>query len=320
MLHTLHNDQLWVQVSAHGAEPMHLRDKTGTELLWQGDPAVWPRRAPLLFPFIGRLKNETYTVGGQAYHIPIHGFGPDSDFTPVEQSDTALTLRLTDSDATRAQYPFAFQLDVRFTLDGNRLTKACTMTNRSDVPLAYELGGHEGYRVALAADECAADAYIDCGAETVLHPYCSDEALYLLDKTREVPLENGRLYLRPGLFAQDALILSDLKQRSLTHLEPSDHPVRLCLHRALEQPARFPRARHRADRKMGRAHPRARRVRNPALHGNGRSLSFSHTLRCISKTPQSAAFFVFRSSKACKKNSRQSAGRIQKGTDLINIL
>lgn len=216
MLHTLHNDQLWVQVSAHGAEPMHLRDKTGTELLWQGDPAVWPRRAPLLFPFIGRLKNETYTVGGQAYHIPIHGFGPDSDFTPVEQSDTALTLRLTDSDATRAQYPFAFQLDVRFTLDGNRLTKACTMTNRSDVPLAYELGGHEGYRVALAADECAADAYIDCGVETVLHPYCSDEALYLLDKTREVPLENGRLYLRPGLFDQDALILSDLKQRSLT--------------------------------------------------------------------------------------------------------
>ena len=50
MLHTLHNDQLWVQVSAHGAEPMHLRDKTGTELLWQGDPAVWPRRAPLHRP------------------------------------------------------------------------------------------------------------------------------------------------------------------------------------------------------------------------------------------------------------------------------
>jgi len=221
MQYTLQNDYLTVQVSPLGAEPMSLRGPDGVELLWQGVPAVWPRRAPLLFPFIGRLKGETFTVDGRPYHIPIHGFGPDSLFSCVQISRDSLTLRLTDTPKTLAQYPFAFQLDVKFTLEGNRLTKSCTMENRSDGTLWYELGGHEGYRIALAPDEIAADAYIQFSGETEIAPYLSDPHLFLLDKTRTLTLVDGRLYLRPGLFDLDALILRSPCQRMLTLVQ--DH-------------------------------------------------------------------------------------------------
>lgn len=207
MEYCLQNDVLTVRVGALGAEPLSLRGADGVELLWQGDPAVWPRRAPLLFPFIARLQDETYTVDGKPYRIPIHGFAPDSVFTCAAHRPDRLTLRLTDTPATRACYPFSFCLDVTFTLAGRTLTKACTMTNRSDRPLWYELGGHEGYRVALAPGEQMQDAYVDFDGAAALFPYCCTPSLLMRDAHRTVALEDGRLYLRDGLFAQDALIM-----------------------------------------------------------------------------------------------------------------
>lgn len=216
MISTLQSGRLAAAVSTRGAELMHLCDERGTERLWQGAPAVWDRRAPLLFPFIGRLKDERYTVDGTPYHIPIHGFAPESEFTAVSASQDALHLRLTDTPQTRAQYPFPFVLDVLFALSENQLTKTFRMTNPGDRPLWYELGGHEGYRTAIAPGETTADAYIQCTGETALHPFVSDSRLFLLPEKRTIPLTDGRLALRPGLFAQDALILDDLHTRTLT--------------------------------------------------------------------------------------------------------
>lgn len=216
MIYTLQTGRMAATISTHGAELMHLLDESGTERLWQGDAAVWDRRAPLLFPFIGRLKGETYTVDGTPYRIPIHGFAPESDFSVVSASDTALHLRLTDTPETLRHYPFPFVLDVSFCVKENQLTKTFCMTNTGGRTLWYALGGHEGYRTAIAPGETTADAYIQYTGETALHPLMSDDQLFLLPQKRTLPLKDGRLALRPGLFAQDALILDDLHTRTLT--------------------------------------------------------------------------------------------------------
>jgi len=61
-----------------GAELWSILDKhTLTEHLWQGDPAVWGRRAPNLFPICGKLVNDSCVINGKTYHIPMHGFARD---------------------------------------------------------------------------------------------------------------------------------------------------------------------------------------------------------------------------------------------------
>ena len=50
----LSNDILTVEVSAHGAELQSIR-KGDVEYLWQGDPAFWGRRSPVLFPIVGSV-------------------------------------------------------------------------------------------------------------------------------------------------------------------------------------------------------------------------------------------------------------------------
>lgn len=68
-------------VSAHGAELQSLRFD-GREYLWQGDPAYWGRRAPILFPIVGKVAGDVLRVDGQSYPMKQHGFARDVEFVP----------------------------------------------------------------------------------------------------------------------------------------------------------------------------------------------------------------------------------------------
>ena len=107
MLVTIHNEALTVQIEDAGAQLASIRDTRGVEYLWQGDPAIWNRRAPLLFPFIARLKDEQYLLDGKPYHMGIHGFCRTAPFTVEAQSETSVTFRYADTAETRESYPFS---------------------------------------------------------------------------------------------------------------------------------------------------------------------------------------------------------------------
>ena len=55
MEYTISNGTLTLTVSTHGAEAVSLKNAAGQEMLWQADPAIWPRHAPILFPWTGKL-------------------------------------------------------------------------------------------------------------------------------------------------------------------------------------------------------------------------------------------------------------------------
>ena len=82
---TLKNQVLTVLIEDAGAQLCSVKNTAGTEYIWQADPAVWGRHAPLLFPVLGRLKDSKYTLNGKEYTIPMHGFARDSAFAVTEQ-------------------------------------------------------------------------------------------------------------------------------------------------------------------------------------------------------------------------------------------
>ena len=65
MYYTLENEQIRLTVDSLGAQPLSVIAKsTGEECLWQGDPAVWGRHAPILFPYTGKLPGGHMIVDG----------------------------------------------------------------------------------------------------------------------------------------------------------------------------------------------------------------------------------------------------------------
>ena len=66
-------------VANHGAELQSVQ-LGGHEFLWQGDPAYWGRRAPILFPIVGKVADDTLRIDGHEYTMKQHGFARDTVF------------------------------------------------------------------------------------------------------------------------------------------------------------------------------------------------------------------------------------------------
>ena len=56
-------------------------------------------------PTVGRLKDDTYTVDGQEYHMNQHGFARDMDFDVLKVEADQVVLELHSSDQTKKLYP-----------------------------------------------------------------------------------------------------------------------------------------------------------------------------------------------------------------------
>ena len=76
---TLENGILTAKVNPWGAELTSLK-LDGMERIWEGDPAIWGRHAPTLFPLIGRLIGQQYELDGEMISAPMHGFCREREF------------------------------------------------------------------------------------------------------------------------------------------------------------------------------------------------------------------------------------------------
>ena len=187
---TLGNDVLAVRVSNVGAELQSVvRD--GVERMWCGDPAVWGRRAPLLFPLIGRLRDGWYALDGRRIDAPTHGFCRDRAFDVEQVSDTEARFATASDEQTRAVYPFDFRLTVRFALEGPTLVKTHEVENLGGAPMPFELGGHEAYATRLLPNERMADCFVRFEGLDAIEMFGMDEAGILTLPKTAVPLEDG---------------------------------------------------------------------------------------------------------------------------------
>jgi galactose mutarotase-like enzyme len=140
----LSNGELRVEVSAHGAELQSIR-KGETEYLWQGDPAFWGRRSPVLFPIVGSVWESRYRVEGAVYQMGQHGFARDMDFTLVNASETEVRYRLESSVQTKEKYPYDFCLEIAYRLRGRCLDVIWEVTNPSAEDIYFQIGAHPAF-------------------------------------------------------------------------------------------------------------------------------------------------------------------------------
>ncbi len=213
---TIASQALTATVSALGAELRSLADAEGRQLQWDGDPAVWSGRAPILFPVIGVLQGGRYRLGGDSYEMPKHGFARHSTFDIIERAANTVTLRLSATPATRAIYPFDFQLDIVFALDGGTLAVHALIGNHGDTPMPASFGFHPALRWPLPFGNPRADHHIRFAQPEPAPVRRIDREGFLTPTPHPTPIVADTLALHDGLFVDDALIFDRLLSRCVT--------------------------------------------------------------------------------------------------------
>lgn len=207
MFYTIENEYLKATFSSIGAEMQSLICKANQkEYIWYAKEEIWGEHAPMLFPVIARLKDGEYSYKGEIYQIPMHGFAKHSALEVLTKTDTSITFVLKATQETLKMYPFQFELQVCFTLEGNTLKKEHTIINHDEKDMYYELGGHDGYNICLADGETTEDYYIDFGTLDALEASCTDENILFTKDIKKIPLTNGVLPLSMETFKDDAIV------------------------------------------------------------------------------------------------------------------
>jgi galactose mutarotase-like enzyme len=213
--HRLRNKEVAATVLAHGAELCSLTGAQGLELLWQAGPE-WPRHAPLLFPIVGRLKNDELYHRGKAYPMAQHGFARDHRFDWVSREPTSCKLVLNDNAETRTRYPFAFRLEVNYTLKGAGLDITLDVTNTGNEMLPASIGAHPAFHWPLLPG-LAKEAYklIFSNEEPASVRRLKDGLMRPMSEP--TPIRGNTLSLSEKLFDDDAIILDQLASSAVSY-------------------------------------------------------------------------------------------------------
>jgi galactose mutarotase-like enzyme len=214
MNYEISNAYVKVGISSKGGEIFSLQDNEGHEYIWQGDPETWAEHAPNLFPYIGRMTKGSYRVFGQEYQMKIHGFLKYLEMTVAEQKKDSLVLRLEDSEATRAQYPYQFAVEIRYTLDQSSLKISYFVQNKDDKKMYFGIGGHPGFQVPMEEGLAFEDYSLDFEEPSKpLRVEFSDDC-FVTEKDLAYSLrEDLYLDLRHDLFDQDAIVLHEMPRQ-----------------------------------------------------------------------------------------------------------
>lgn len=216
------NEFLRIQVNSKGGELQSLYDlKNNKEWLWQGDSTYWGKRAPLLFPFVGAVKNGSYKYCNQPYAMTKHGFARDMEFELESYSENHLTYLLKSDEKTLNIYPFRFELRTIYSLKDNKLTIEYEVVNQNHHEMIFSIGGHPAFNCPMDQEKWQLAFENEEHLETLLINL--ENGLIKANK-KGLPTNGKPMVLTSELFSEDALIFDHLESQfvDLTGPSPED--------------------------------------------------------------------------------------------------
>jgi galactose mutarotase-like enzyme len=213
----IENKLLTVAINDIGAELISIVSKNdNTEYLWQKDEKVWGRQAPILFPIVGRLKDNEYKYEDKTYSLTQHGFARDMVFELKNEDKDGVEYTLTYDDSTLEKYPFKFELVVRYYLKDNDIVVEYDVKNLDNKKMYFSIGAHPGFNVPLCEGEKLEDYYIEFDQLENANKYSLNDDSNLIKQPEEFFNNDNIINLKTGLFNNNAFVFKDLKSEKMT--------------------------------------------------------------------------------------------------------
>ena len=213
---TISNSKLKASVKYAGAELFSLTDNQNKEYIWEGNPDFWGKHSPVLFPIVGTLKNNTYTINEKEYQLSRHGFARDMEFQLINKTENSAVFSLQSNAETLKNYPFDFELQLIYTLRETTLDIEYKVINKSESQIPFSIGAHP----AIALPKNFESYAFKFDKDEVLK-YSLLENDLISNKTEILETYENLIPLHYKLFKNDALVFKTLESNSLTILENS---------------------------------------------------------------------------------------------------
>lgn len=161
MLYNIQNSRFSLAICSRGAELWDLKAlcEPETPLLWSGAADIWPWRAPVCFPWCGKLADGWFAYCGHRYKGGQHGFIRDLEHQLIRSGMDSLTFHV-EWPGDKERWPWRFSFDTHHQLDMDELHTTCIATNLSDQPMPAQLGFHPGLRFPMPVGKFPGDYII----------------------------------------------------------------------------------------------------------------------------------------------------------------
>ena len=216
MNYEIKNEHIKAKIKSFGAELNSLQ-KCAEELeyIWQGDSKYWNRHSPILFPIVGRLKEDSYFYKNQKYNMTQHGFARDKEFELVRNEADFIEFRLKSDEKTLEIYPFSFELYLSYKLEKNSLIVSYKVINKSDDKMLFSIGAHPAFNWTLKEDEKKENYFLEFENIKETKRYFLNDKGLVYDSV-DLKIIDNKIALNEELFKNDALVFEDLNIKTLT--------------------------------------------------------------------------------------------------------
>ena len=213
---TIENEFLVIKAKNEGAELTSIfLKKDGTQYLWQGDPNYWRFHAPICFPIIGSLIENTCFVDDKPYNMTVHGFARDMIFDTYNQEKDSVSFILRYNEDTLKKYPYKFSLIISYKLVDSKLTVSYEVRNEDNKEIYFSIGAHTAFNCPIKSDLNFDDYYLSFKEQEKIEPFLLDNG-FISDKKKVLYEKTNRIHVSKELFKNDVIILENLKNKEIT--------------------------------------------------------------------------------------------------------
>lgn len=210
-MYILENEDLIIESKSSGAELTRIYSKKyNKEVLWNGDKKYWGRQSPILFPIVGRLKENETLIEDKIYNINQHGFARDMDFDLISIDKKSVTYKLTSDEKSREIYPYNFNLFISYTIIDEKVKITWKVENIDSQEIYFSIGGHPAFNIS--SPENLIDYYIEFKCRKNVNKINLEGPYYgEIEEIESLPI----LELNSSVFENDAIIYTNIDKVSL---------------------------------------------------------------------------------------------------------
>ena len=215
-INTLKYGNVEIAVVDRGAE-LRSYKVDGEEFMWDRKPEFWAASSPVLFPFVGTIKNGAYSFNGKEYKISTrHGFARTEDFELVEKTENSLKFRFSSNKETLEKYPFEFELFITYTIVKNTLEIGYNVVNKNDSDMYFSLGTHPAFALNVNDDLKLDDYYLEFEKNETSQKYKLTNNGLVFDEKVDYLNNVNKIQITENVFDDDAIVFEGLKSEKVT--------------------------------------------------------------------------------------------------------
>ena len=217
--------EITVTISSLGAELISVKNNLDNrEYMWCANPKYWKRHSPVLFPLVGRYKNDKYQYQGKEYSMKQHGFARDKEFNLTMKSENEIWFIIEADEDTLSSYPFDFKLECGYRVIENNVEVMWKVTNKDTKKMYFSLGAHPAFAPSNSdKDMTNCSLKFNLNEDEIVYSLLNQDGLLLEDKYI-LSLDNKCIGVTSDMFDKDALVIENSQAKEVSLLDENNKP------------------------------------------------------------------------------------------------